>query len=84
MARRRAPGEVGIVSDPVDPQTLLDLNLAELAVRGEAVIELLSLACAALGECGFRAARTDDPEGIVEHVSGTLAILNGRIGALVP
>jgi hypothetical protein len=68
----------------VDPQTLLDLNLAELRVRGEVVSELLALASAALAECAFRATRTDDPEGIADHVSDTLAIIHGRLDALVP
>jgi len=70
--------------EPVDPQTLLDLNLAELSVRAEVVLELLSLAIAALAEVGFRTARTGGDDGIIEHVTATLAIIHGRIGALVP
>ena len=65
----------------VDPQTLLDMNLAELTVRGEAVLDILIFTVAALAETGYKAARAGDDE-IVEHVAETLATVQGRLAAL--
>jgi predicted small metal-binding protein len=66
----------------IRPEDALDLNLAEMQVRSETTLDLLLLACGALAECGFRAARTDDEEEIAEHVAATLDVIQGRVRAL--
>lgn len=64
------------------PGDQLSLSLAGLIIRGEALIDVLELATAALAECGYRAAQTDDPRGIADHVRESLATIGVRVHAL--
>lgn len=68
----------------IDPGEALDLGLIEMHVRSDVVLDLLVLACAALAECGIQAARIDGADGIVDHVAGTLDVIQAKIAPLAP
>jgi hypothetical protein len=70
------------MSDEIGPAKALDLGLIEMHVRGDVVLDLLVLSCAALAEVGVRAARIG-ADDIADHVAGTLDLIQRRVEPLV-
>lgn len=65
----------------IGPGDELELAIRSMKVRGEAVMDLLAYAVAALAEVGVQASRAGEDE-IVEHVQASLGVVQERIHAL--
>jgi hypothetical protein len=65
------------------PGDRIDLGIIETNIRVEVLAELLTYATVALVEVAEMAER-EKADGIADHVSGTLDVIQARIQALAP